>query len=91
MKELMATARNTVFLVNDEKETIESMIEGVLTLSEPVFREVPGVGCVQIRETEAMRFHTSPVGLRGLAEACQTWADEAEDTAKRMSIERGET
>lgn len=85
MQELMSTARNVFFIA--EEKTVRPMIEMVLTVSEPKFKMDPGGVFGLYRETETIRIHTDPKGLREIAERCIEWADEAEAMAKRIHIE----
>lgn len=89
MKEVICTARN-LFIVPDEDATVRPMVEAIVVVSEPVFRFDRGGQLANERETETIRFHTSPEALRKMAVSFAEWADEAEAFAASLLLAKKE-
>ena len=85
MKEICGAARN-LYLVANEAGELKPMIEGILMVSEPTF--VPAEEEVKkVRLMDTLRFHTTPDGLRQIAEQFDAWADEADALQKKTTVQ----
>ena len=82
MKEAHGSARNLYF-VPDENGKLLPMIEAIIIVSEPKFGVSEEGQTERYRVMDTLRFHTSPDGLRKLAEQFEGWADEIDELCKK--------
>lgn len=90
MKEVACTARNIMVIpVSDgEKLSIRPMIETILVFTEPNYRINKENEVVVRREPQTIRFSASPESLREIAKNFLEWAEQAEDFARCLGLEK---
>lgn len=92
MKLLSGTARNILFLRNDDGETSEA-VEAVFVLATAAYEVDSRNGLASLAAShtvEPVRFVSSPDGLRELAKTFIAWADEAEAAMAEFSARKPE-
>jgi hypothetical protein len=77
MKEITGSSMNIYYIKHDGK--FEPNIEGILIVSEPIYRVDAAGQLIRERTTETIRFSTSLDGIKSLAAQFLQWAETAEN------------
>ena len=81
MKELISQSRNIMAV--PEAKGMQSMVELIITVSEPRLTFDEAGGAVMSRTLESFRFSTTPEGLRAHAKYCLEAADDTEKQIRK--------